>query len=166
MQVSVSPSPIQTGLPVQVTVRAVDTRTGLLVNGRVKLGGVDTAATNTPFMFTFGLTPPVGVVSAPFYADVAIAWPPLSVSTMNTDIMPLPIPINRTVTVTVSAKNAQTGGLVSGRVKIGSTDVGPTNTPFSTIFKPKPVGAEGELVMPTVTVSAFGYRSTTVDTGF
>jgi hypothetical protein len=166
MQVSVSPSPIPTGLPVQVTVRAVDTRTGLPVNGRVKLGGVDTAATNTPFMFTFGLTPPAGVVSAPFYPDVAIAWPPLFISTMTTDIMPMPVPINKTFQCTVSAKNVQTGGLISGRVKINGLDAGPTNTPFSTILKPKAMGAEGELFMPEVSVAAFGYRDTLVETGF
>jgi hypothetical protein len=166
MQVSVSPSPISTGLPVQVTVRAVDTRTGLPVNGRVKINGVDTAATNTPFTFTFGLTPPSGVVSAQFYPDVAIAWPPLFVSTLTTGLMPMPVPINKTIQCTVSAKNAQTGSLISGRVKINGVDVAATNTPFSTIFKPKPVGAEGELVMPEVSVTAFGYRSTLVDTGF
>jgi len=166
MQVSVSPSPIPTGIPVQVTVRAVDKRTGLPVNGRVKLNSVDTAPTNTPFMFTFGLTPPSGVVSAQFYADVPIVWPPLFVSTMQTSISPKPVPINKTVQVTVTAKNAQTGGLVAGRVKIGITDVGPTNTPFSTIFKPKVVGSEQELVMPPVTVSAPGYQDTLVDTGF
>lgn len=166
MQVSVSPSPIPTGLPVQVTVRAVDTRTGLPVNGRVKLNGVDVGATNTPFTFTFGLTPPSGVVSAQFYADVAIAWPPLFISTLQTGIMPMPIPINKTVQCTVSAKNAQTGALIAGRVKIGTTDVAATNTPFTTIFKPKLVGAEQEPVMPTVTVTAFGYNSTNVDTGF
>jgi hypothetical protein len=166
MQVSVSPSPIPTGLPVQVTVRAIDKRTGLPVNGRVKLNGVDTAATNTPFMFTFGLTPPSGVVSAQFYADVAIAWPPLFVSTLQTGIAPMPIPINKTIQCTVSAQNAQTGGLISGRVKIDGTDVGATNAPFSTIFKPRRVGAEGELMMPKVTVSAFGYNTTLVDTGF
>ena len=166
MQVSVSSSPIPTGLPVQVTVRAVDTRTGLPVNGRVKFGGVDTAATNTPFMFTFGLTPPVGVVSAPFYPDVAIAWPPLFISTMTTGIMPMPVPINKTFQCTVSAKNAQTGGLISGRVKINGLDVAATNTPFSTILKPKAMGAEGELFMPEVSVAAFGYRDTIVETGF
>ena len=166
MQLSVSPSPIPTGVPVQVTVRAVDTRTGLPVSGRVKLNGVDTAPTNTPFMFTFGLTPPPGVVSAPFYADVAIVWPPLFVSTMQTGISPMPVPINKTITCTVSAKNAQTGALVAGRVKIAGTDVGPTNTPFSTIFKLKLVGAEQEPTMPEVSVSAFGYQSTPVNTGF
>jgi hypothetical protein len=166
MQVSVSPSPIPTGRPVEVMVRAVDKRTGLPVNGRVKLNGVDTAATNTPFMFTFGLTAPAGVVSAPFNPDVAITWPPLSVSTMNTGITPMPIPINRTIQCTVSAANAQTGGLVSGRVRIDGADVGATNTPFSTIFRARRVGAEQELMLPEVTVLAFGYRNTLVDNGF
>jgi hypothetical protein len=154
-----------TGLPVQVTVRAVDTRTGLPVNGRVKLGGVDTAATNTPFMFTFGLTPPAGVVSAPFYPDVAIVWPPLFVSTLQTGITPMPVPINKTIQCTVLAKNAQTGALVSGRVRINGLDVAATNTPFSTVFRFKLVGAEQEPVAPVVTVSAFGYQSTEVNTG-
>lgn len=166
MQVSVTPSPIPTGLPVQLTVRAVDKRTGLPVNGRVKFDGVDIAATNTPFLFTFGLRAPVGVVSAQFYADAAIVWPPLFVSTLDTGITPMPIPINRTIQCTVSAKNAQTGILVPGRVKVDGRDVAATNTPFSTIFKPRRVGAEMELVMPVITVSAFGYNNTPVDTGF
>jgi len=84
---------------------------------------------------------------------------------LTTGIMPMPIPINKTVQCTVSAKNAQTGALVAGRVKIAGIDVAPTNTAFSTIFKPKLVGAEQEPVMPSVTVSAFGYNSTSVDTG-
>lgn len=165
MQVSVSPSPIPTGVPVQVTVRAVDSRTGLPVNGRVKLAGVDTAATNTPFMFTFGLTPPAGVVSAPFYSDVAIVWPPLSVSTLQTGITPMPIQVNKVIQCTVLAKNAQTGALISGRVRINGTDVAATNTPFSTVFRFKLVGAEQEPVAPTVSVTAFGYQSTEVNTG-
>lgn len=166
MQVSVSPSPIPTGLPVQVTVRAIDRRTGLPVNGRVKLNGVDTAATNTPFLFTFGLTPPVGVVSAPFYADAAIVWPALFVSTLETGITPMPVPINKTIQCTVSAKNAQTGILIAGKVKVDGREVAMTNTPFSTIFKPRRVGAEQELVMPEITVTAFGYNNTRVETGF
>src|SRR5918999_3097825 len=111
------------------------------------------AATNTPFLFTFGLTAPVDVVSAPFYADAAIVWPPLFVSTLETGITPMPIPINKTIQCTVSAKNAQTGVLVPGRVKIDGRDVAATNTPFSKIFKPRRAGAELELVMPVITVS-------------
>ena len=76
------------------------------------------------------------------------------------------MPINKTIQCTVSAKNTQTGALISGRVKIAGMDVGSTNTPFSTIFKLKPMGAEQELVMPEISVSAFGYRNTQVDMGF
>ena len=166
MQLVVSPSPIPSGRPVEVVVRAVDKRTGAPVNGRVKLNGVDTAATNTPFMLTFGLTPPVGVVSAPFYADAVIAWPPISVPTMVTGITPFPVPFNRTIQATISAVDAQTGALVAGRVKINGVDVGPTNTPITTIFRTRVVGAELEPVGPSVIVTAPGYNNTWVDVGF
>ena len=165
MQVTVSPSPIWTGRPVEVIVRAIDKRTGAPVNGRVKLDGVDVAATNTPFMFTFGFTAPVGVVSAPFYTDVAIAWPPLSRSTMWTSITPVPPP-NKTVQTTIRATNEQTGALVAGRVKVNGVDVGPTNTVITTIFKIKFVGAEMEPVGPEVVVTADGYTNAPVDIGF
>ena len=165
MQVSVSPSPIWMGRPVEVIVRAVDTRTGALVNGRVKLNGVDVGATNTPFMFTFGSTAPVGVVSAPFYADAAIVWPPPSKSTMWTSITPLPPP-NKTVQTTIRATNQLTGAPVAGRVQINGVDVGPTNTVITTIFKIKFVGAELEPVGPEVVVTADGYTTAPVDIGF
>jgi hypothetical protein len=166
MQISVSPSPIWTGRPFEVTVRAVDSRTGALVNGRVKLNGVDVGATNTPFIFTFGFTAPVGVVSAPFYPDAAIAWPPLSRSTISTGITPLPPPMNKTIQTTIFANNEQTGAPVAGRVKIDGTDVGPTNTVITTIFRTRRVGAELEIVGPKVEVSASGYTNALVDIGF
>ena len=167
MQTSVSPSPLPTGRPVDVTVRTVDTRTGQPVNGRVKLGGVDTAATNTPFVFTFGLRPPAGIVSAPFYSDAAIIWAPMSVSTMRTSITPFPIVIGRLIQVTVSAINEQTGAPVAGRVKVDGVDVAPTNTPFPFTFRMRRTGVfpEVEIVFPVVVVSAFGYHDTIVDTG-
>ena len=164
LQISISPSPVWTGRPVEVTVRAVDKQTGAPVNGRVKLNGVDTAATNTPFMFTFGVTPPVAVVSAPFYADASITWP-LSISTMVTSITPFPVPMNRTVQATISAVNEQTGAPVAGRVRINRIDVGPTNTPITTIFKTTRT-VELEIIGPAVDVTAFGYRTTFVDIGF
>jgi hypothetical protein len=34
------------------------------------------------------------------------------------------------------------------------------------ILTPKAMGAEGELFMPEVSVAAFGYRDTLVETGF
>lgn len=166
MQVSVTPSTIPTGLPVQVTVRAVDTRTGQLVNGRVKINGTDVGATNTPFTFTFGLTAPPAVVSAQFYSDTAIVWPPLSISTLTTSITPMPIPINKSTQCKVTAEDAQTGVRIAGKVKINGNEVAATNTTFTTTFRPKVVGSEGEQVMPEVSVSAVGYRNTIVNTGF
>jgi hypothetical protein len=166
MQVSVAPSTIWTGRPIEVIVRAVDKRTGAAVNGRVKLNGVDVGATNTPFMFTFGFTPPVGVVSAPFYVDAAIAWPPISRSTMFTSITPLPVPMNRTIQTTIFATNEQTGAPVAGRVKVDGADVGPTNTVITTIFRTRRVGAELEIVGPNVIVTADGYTNGLVDIGF
>jgi hypothetical protein len=165
IQTSVSPSPIWTGRAVEVIVRAVDKRTGAPVNGRVKLDGVDTAATNTPFMVTFALRKPVGVVSAPFYGDAAIAWP-ISISTMLIGITPFPVPFLKTVQATISAINEQTGAPVAGRVRVDGTDIGPTNTPITTIFRLKRDPFLDELVAPTVVVRAFGYNDTRVDMGF
>ncbi|HET6978327.1 MAG TPA: hypothetical protein VFI24_18495 [Pyrinomonadaceae bacterium] len=164
MVVSVLTSPIATGRPVSVTVRAIDSRTGAPVNGRVKLNGVDVGATNTPFTFTFGLTPPSGVVSAQFYADVPIGWPPLSVSTLSTSITPFPVPLNKSVQATVRAVDSQTGALIAGRVRINNIDAAATNTPFTTTFRTRKT-AEGEIVVPWVSVTAFGYNETEVNIG-
>jgi hypothetical protein len=164
MVVSVLTSPIPTGRPVQVTVRAIDSRSGALVNGRVKLNGVDVGATNTPFTYTFALTPPTGVVSAQFYGDVAIQWPPLSVSTLWASITPFPVPMNKSVTATVRAVDSVTGQLIAGRVKVGTADVGATNTPFTTTFRTTKT-AEGEILVPYTRVIATGYNDTEVDLG-
>lgn len=166
MVVSVLTSPIPTGRPVQVTVRAIDSRSGALVNGRVKLNGVDVGATNTPFTYTFALTPPTGVVSAQFYGDLPIQWPPLSVSTLWATITPFPVPMNKSVTATVRAVDSVTGELIAGRVKVGptGTDVGATNTPFTTTFRTMK-NAEGEILVPYTRVIATGYNETEVNLG-
>src|SRR5207302_243947 len=111
------PSPIPTGRPIQVSVRAVDTTTGLAVAGRVKLNGQDVAATNAPFTYTFGLTPPSGMVSAPCYPDTAVAWPPLTVSSMRVSVTPYPVVLSKLLQVVVHAVDAQTGAVIAGRVK-------------------------------------------------
>jgi hypothetical protein len=164
MVVSVLTSPIPTGRPVQVTVRAIDSRSGALVNGRVKLNGVDVGATNTPFTYTFGLIAPTGVVSAQFYGDVAIQWPPLSVSTLWTSITPYPVPMNKSITATVRAVDSVTGALIAGRVKVGVADVGATNTPFTATFRTMK-NAEGEILYPYTRVIANGYEDTEVNLG-
>ena len=164
LTVSVLPVPIPAGRPVQVTVRALDSRTGAPVSGRVKLNGVDVGPTNTPFTFVFGLAPPIGVVSAQFYPDATIQWPPIGVSLMQTSITPYPVPLNKTVQVTVRATDTQTGGLVAGRVKISGIDVAATNTPFTTIFRTRKT-SEGEIIFPSMQVTAPGYADADVDLG-
>ena len=134
------------------------------MNGRVKLNGVDVGATNTPFTFTFGLTPPSGIVSAQFYADVPISWPPLSVSTLWTDISPFPVPMNKSIQATVKAVDSQTKALIAGRVKINNLEVANTNTPFTVTFRTRTT-SEGEITFPWVTVTAFGYNETEVGLG-
>ena len=134
------------------------------MNGRVKLNGVDVGATNAPFTYTVGLTPPTGVVSAPFYGDVPIQWPPLSVSTLWTSITPFPVTVNKSIQATVRAVDSVTGGLIAGRVKVDAADVGATNTPFTTTFRTKK-NAEGEILYPYVKVIAFGYNDTEVNIG-
>lgn len=164
MVVSVLTSPIPTGRPVQITVRAIDSRSGALVNGRVKLDGVDVGATNTPFTYTFGMAPPTGVVSAQFYGDVPIQWPPLRVSTLLTSITPFPVPLNKSITATVRAVDSVTGELIAGRVKVNISYVGSTNTPFTATFRTGKT-AEGEITYPYVAVIAPGYNDTEVALG-
>jgi hypothetical protein len=164
LSVSVLPFPLPAGRPVEVTVRALDSRTGAPVSGRVKLNGVDVGATNTPFTYLFGLTPPTGVVSAQFYADVSIPWPPIGVSIMQTSITPFPITLNKLIQVTVRATDTQTGGLVAGRVKINGIDVGATNTPFNYTFRTRK-NAEGEILYPSAQVTASGYNDSEVNLG-
>jgi hypothetical protein len=53
LTVSVSPYPVPTGHPVQVTITATDSGTGAAVDGRVLVNGVDAGPTNTPFQHTF-----------------------------------------------------------------------------------------------------------------
>jgi hypothetical protein len=72
------------GKPVQVTVHAVDSRTGIVPPGcRVWIDGVNVAATDAPFTYTFrarkvgpptepSIVYPSGVVKAPGYPDTAI----------------------------------------------------------------------------------------------
>jgi hypothetical protein len=72
------------------------------------------------------------------------------------------------VQVTVTATDAGTGAPVTGRVLVNRTDVGPTGTAITTIFRTRRVGRppDVEVVYPTVTVTAPGYRDADVDMGW
>jgi hypothetical protein len=70
-------------VPVQVVVRAVDSKTGAPIAGRVEINHIDVGATNVPFSYTFrtkviGVKPdfqtvyPTGNVTAVGYPSVAL----------------------------------------------------------------------------------------------
>ena len=173
LSVSVEPSPILIGRVVQVTVRAVDRGTGQAVAGRVKLNGQDVGATNSPITYTFGSTPPSGVVSAPYYADAAITWPPLRHPQLNVAVQPYPVPMGQATSVIVRATDMYTGAAVDGTVNINGAVVARTNVAFTYTFMYKRVrqfDAETrtyyyELIPPVGTVIATGYPDTTIDLG-
>jgi hypothetical protein len=50
---------------------------------------------------------------------------------MSVHIQPFPLPVGRSVVLTVFAKDAQTGAPVAGKVAFNGTVVGSTNTPFN-----------------------------------
>jgi hypothetical protein len=163
LKVAVTPSPLPAATPVQVTVTAVDTRTGAAVAGKVRLGGVEVAATNTAYTYTFGTPPPRGTVSATHYADTAVPWPAIVVRTMRVSHTPSRIPFNKTISVTFHAVDAQTGAAVAGRVFIWGADVAATNTPFNYLFRTRFV--DGDIVYPPVVVRAPGYEHVEVNIG-
>ena len=85
LTISVTPLPPPLNVVVSVVVRAVDSQTGALIAGRVKINDIDVAATNTPFNFTFrtrriGVKPdiqiiyPTGSVTAPGYEPTMIEF--------------------------------------------------------------------------------------------
>jgi hypothetical protein len=83
LTVSVTPFPTPLNVLLSVTVRAVDSQTGVPVAGRVRINNIDVASTNTPFNFTFrtrliGVKPnfemvyPGGSVVAPGYEPATL----------------------------------------------------------------------------------------------
>jgi hypothetical protein len=107
--------------------------------------------------------PDGGLTDIPDGPDVKI----LQVSTT-----PYPIPINRSVTVTIHALDSSTGTDVQGQILVNGATVASTGTPFTHTFRvrrvriPGPPPPDFELISPTVTVRAPGFTETTVDCGF
>jgi hypothetical protein len=89
-------------------------------------------------------------------------------SSLTTSVTPFPVPLNRSVQVTVSASDAATGAAVAGRVLVDGADVAATNTPFTHTFRTRRIGRppDIEIVFPTVTVRATGFAHVEVDCGF
>jgi gametolysin peptidase M11 len=107
--------------------------------------------------------PDGGLTSIPDGPDVVL----LAVSAT-----PHPVPLNRNVSVTVSAADVSTNTPVQGQVDIDGTIVGSTNVPFSHIFRtrrvriPNTAPPEWEIVYPTGVVHAAGYPDAPIDFGF
>src|SRR5439155_19315168 len=76
MRTSVTSSidPIPIGSRVWITVHAADAVTGTPVSGYARISG-SLYSLDFAFAYTFGSSPPSGVVSAPNYVDATIQWP-------------------------------------------------------------------------------------------
>jgi hypothetical protein len=87
-------------------------------------------------------------------------------------VSPYPVPLNRSVSVTVDAVDISTSANVQGDVVVDGTVVGTTGTPFTHTFRPKrtripgPPPPEWEITLPEGTVRATGYSDTPIDFGF
>jgi len=152
------PVDLPLGLPVQVTIRAVDVTTQTPIAGRVRVNNQEVVDTNTPFTTTFEL-------QVPEEANPVITVSTLSRGTRNVDcgfytpqlllsVEPSPVPIQRPVQVTVRALDANTQQPVSGSVSIPGREVVSTNTAFSLTLGP--TGA-------TATVVAAGYPDASIN---
>jgi len=87
---------------------------------------------------------------------------------MTATVSPYPAPVNRSVQITVTATDAETGTPVDGRVHANGADIGPTNTSITTTLRTRRIGRppDVEIVYPSVTVSASGYTTADVDMGW
>lgn len=87
-------------------------------------------------------------------------------------VTPYPVPVNRSVTVTVSAPDGTTGVDVHGQVIVNGAAVGTTGTPFSHNFRTRRVRIPGtnppewDIIYPTGIVHATGYPDVDIDFGW
>jgi hypothetical protein len=106
--------------------------------------------------------PDGGLGGIPDGPDVAV----LSVS-----VTPYPVPLNRSISVTVSAISSSTGADVGGQVEIDGTTAGVTGTPFTRTFRARRIRdpenpRQFELVYPVGVVRAPGFPDAPIDFGF
>jgi hypothetical protein len=88
--------------------------------------------------------------------------------TLVVNLTPTPVPLNRKVSITVRATDSITNAAIAGRVIVGSTDIGATNTAIQYTFTSRRtrIGGDIDLVYPTGLVRAAGYPDTAIDFGF
>jgi hypothetical protein len=164
--VTVTPSPILQGRPVSVTVHAVDSQTGAAVPGAtVVINGVNVGMTDVPFNYTFIGPAPTGVVTATGYANAAIPWPPMLLSTMHCIVTPAGPPLGRPIQLTIQAIDDQTGTAVQTAMVTVLNPVAPiqfpANAPYPITLRTQtqlgPYGTAPTVLYPSATVSAPGY---------
>lgn len=108
------------------------------------------------------------------YADLRPPAPAPVLRALGATVLPYPVALDVATTLTVSATDAASSASVAGSVIVDGVVVAPTNTPFTMTlrqrrerrFDPEIRRWIVELVDPTVTVRATGYREAPVDLGF
>ena len=171
MTVTVTPAPITAGVPVSVTVHAVDAASGAAVTGSVLITGAAVGTTGTPFSYTFGASAPEAHVTADGYADAPIAWPPFYTPTLKVTLDPAAPEYGKPVQLVVRAVDARSGAAVPGTVTLMNYGIGgaivttkfPTNTAYGVTLRlhriPAIKGKSPDIRYPTLTVAASGYAS-------
>jgi hypothetical protein len=86
-------------------------------------------------------------------------------------VTPYPVPVNRSVTITVQAVDMSTNYPVAGQVIVDGTVIGNTNAPINYTFKAKRKlvstnPREWEIIYPSGEVAATGYPKVEIDFGF
>jgi hypothetical protein len=118
-----------------------------------------------------------GVLGVPgkFKAIYRVFWeqgPDIPPQELRVTAHPYPVPLARSVQVTIQSVNTQTNEPVAGTVFVKNPLEAerrfPTNEPFQFTFRSKLVGPKGdrELVYPTGVVRAPGFSDAHVDFGF
>ena len=168
LRATVLPQRVPLGVPVQVTIQAVDVHTGTPVAGTVVVDDQEVGTTNVPFTWTFTsrweeeFDPetrvrtryqvyPTGRATAPDYPEAAIPFE-FFTPVLRRSVEPASL-LGPPVQVTVRAEDNVTRAPVAGRVTIGGRDVGATNAPFTYAFTAMPTAG---------TISAAGYPATSV----
>jgi hypothetical protein len=94
------------------------------------------------------------------------------VNLLTVSVNPHPVPLNRQVSVTVSATDMTSGTAVPGSVIVDGVTLGATGTSFTHTFRPHRVRIPGthppewDITYPTGIVRATGYPDTRIDFGF
>jgi hypothetical protein len=155
VRVSVDPSAIAIGPPLQITIHAVDAATKKILTGKVKINDQEVADTDKTFTYTFSSTLPSAVVSVQGYKDTPVIWPPTHPAQLLVTISP-PVTFGKDVRYIVKALDSVLKTEIPGAsVSIDKEHVGQSGTWFFYTFTLR--RENGAMVGPLITVSSLGY---------